>query len=58
MQYWWNAFALDSRRPTITARNSSAKIEPSDDFTEVNVLNHQKTYKFYNSFLCRPIYWR
>jgi len=34
MHYSWNAFALDTSKPTISAKNG-AKIKPSDDFTEV-----------------------
>ena len=37
MHYRWNAFAWDESRPTITAKSNNARIEPSNDFTEVYI---------------------
>lgn len=38
MHYASNAMALDPTKPTITAKNGD-RITPSDDFTEVAILN-------------------
>ncbi len=36
MHYEWNAFAIDTTKPTITAKDGS-KIEKSEDFSRVNI---------------------
>jgi len=61
MHYWWNAFALDPRRPTITAKNG-ARIEPSNDFTEVNflriiIISFQKNLTNNFNISNRLIFW-
>ncbi len=49
MHYWWNAFALDDTKPTITSKNGD-KIMPSDDFTEVIILNPQMPIQDSNNY--------
>ncbi len=50
MHYWWNAFALDNTRPTITAKNG-ARIVPSNDFTKVNVSHQTKISQYHYVYI-------